>query len=151
MNFEKNSGTFRIKLGRRMCQRGIFRDIVFSNSSLYAWIPSLDQDLNVYFKHFDVSNINTHKKDSIRAISDIWRLVCRCWPRDCVHEVQQHFNARHGVKIRCQTWHRVILALLMSCLTSFFGRHVWRLKTHKLHACLVQPSADEGAFELSKC
>jgi len=51
-----------------------------------------------------------------------WRLVCRSWAFDCRYKIGQLFDARHGVKKRCQPWHRVILALnkSMPCPASFF-------------------------------
>merc|ERR1712135_35784 len=62
---------------------------------------------------------------------------------DCMHEVWQLFDARHGVKKRCQTWHRIINARITRCrmrhrfLTPCqkTESHVWRQKANKLHAC----------------
>ena len=43
------------------------------------------------------------------------------------------FHAKHGIKKRCQTWHRVdqILIYPMPCLALFFRRQVWRQKAFK--------------------
>ena len=51
----------------------------------------------------------------------IWRLVCWSCVVDYLYGVQLLFDARHGVKKRCQTWHRVVLTLTnpMPCLASF--------------------------------
>jgi len=59
---------------------------------------------------------------SMHSINNKWRLVCRNWAIDCSTKVNQLFDARHGVKKRCQRWHRLISALgkLDACLASFF-------------------------------
>jgi len=49
-----------------------------------------------------------------------WRLVCRMWAIDCGYKVCLLFDARHGVKKRCQIRHRIIQCLdnPMPCLAS---------------------------------
>ena len=60
---------------------------------------------------------------------------CPSWAIDCRYEVWHIFDAKRGVKERCQTWHRVFLALIYSMpyLTSLFWRHVRRQKASGLH------------------
>jgi len=60
-----------------------------------------------------------------------WGLVCRSWASDCVYEVCQLFDARHGVKKRCHVWHCVVLALIIRC-------HVWH---YFLTPCLASKSS----------
>ena len=54
------------------------------------------------------------------------RVYSQVWTREKLFI----FDARHGVKKRCQTWHRIInaIGLLDAILGIVFWRHVWRQK-----------------------
>ena len=49
-------------------------------------------------------------------------LKCQIWAIDYRQTVWKLFEAKHGFKKRCQTWHRVVPTLndTMPCLASFF-------------------------------
>jgi len=66
-----------------------------------------------------------------RKLLKIWRLKCRSCAIDYRHEVEQLFDARHGVKKRCKIWHRVILAVTNWC-------HVWH--------CFLTPCLASKSF-----
>ena len=44
-----------------------------------------------------------------------WRVTSRSCVSDYKYKLGKLFDARHGVKKRCQTWHRVILILIIWC------------------------------------
>jgi len=69
-----------------------------------------------------------------------WRLDCQSWAIDCGYKVELLFDARHGVKKQCQTWHRINqwLDSLMPCLASkswhsFYQQSIAQLRQTSLN------------------
>ena len=78
------------------------------------------------FLQYQVFSLYRHKVRSwgimLRVVSRSWRWKCRSWASDYSMKIHELFDARHGVKKRCQTWHRIIQSWdnSMPCLASFF-------------------------------
>ena len=84
-----------------------------------------------------------------------WRLVYRSWANDCGYKarinygykVNQLFDARHGIKKRCQTLYRVTLVLIYRC-------HVWhrflmsgvKKQPNFIPAIICPTSANESSY-----
>jgi len=78
----------------------------------------------------------------------IWRLKCRSWAIDnYVHYFTWIFDARHGVKMRCQTWCRLVCVKRTRC-------HIWHRfltpwlasKTWQTFTCNHLPNFGKRAF-----
>jgi len=81
----------------------------------------------------------------------IWRLICRSLVSDCGHEVCQPFDARYGIKNRCQTaLSNPSIDHLMSCVTVFFWRHVWCRKADQFYAYNHLPKFGKRVFNICR-
>ena len=95
----------------------------------YTWFTMVLQDI-IKVSYSVGGPLQEALIETWTTLQDIIKVGYWVYSQVCTRQKLFIFDARHGVKKRCQTWHRIInaIGLLDAILGIVFWRHVWRQK-----------------------